>query len=95
MKRILSTKRLYSLQQYNNIEFFDSIELPENFSLDKEVVDNIRFLQMIQTDLAYRKYLELQTHLSKYDMQTATQYLEELRMNTLDEIQEILNFENK
>lgn len=90
MARHLSLDRTYSLSNYNNLKVFDSIELPDGYEFDQKLVEKIRYLQMIQLELTYRKYIILMEDVLKYDTYTAMTHLEELRLNTLDEIKNIL-----
>lgn len=60
MTRTLRTKRLYFLGDYRNIEFEDTIELPDLFIDSHDVVGRIRNLQILTIEKAFREYQRLQ-----------------------------------
>jgi len=92
MNRSLSVERTYALAQYQNIKLHDSIsDLPEEVLSNTELVNKIRYLQLLQLEVDYRSYLKLVEMLSQYDMATALQTLEEEKINTIDLIKDIFN----
>lgn len=57
MNRTSSIKRLYWLGDYRNIEFSDVIDdIPEEVALNPELMGEIRLLQLLQVEWAYRQY---------------------------------------
>jgi hypothetical protein len=92
MVRNIGLERLYSLGQYQNIKFTDVLsEFPENIVLNTESINQIRYLQMVGMELAFRKYLKLSNELNKLTIEEAVKYLEEERINTTELIKNLLN----
>ncbi len=93
MERTLRTKRLYWLGDYRNIEFEDILEgIPSEQVLNGEYVSNIRYLQLVTIELAYRRYANLVTkypHSMAFD--EAIKALEEEREAALITIKQSLN----
>jgi hypothetical protein len=60
MKRTLTTDRLYSLGDFKNIRFTDTIEdLPEEVATNSEIISELKLLQLIQIEYTYRRYVKL------------------------------------
>lgn len=92
MNRTLSVERTYALAQYQNIKLYDSIsDLPEEVLANTELVNKIRYLQLLQLEVDYRNYLKLVEMTSQYDTSTIFQVLEEEKINTIDLIKDIFN----
>ncbi len=96
MERQIRTKRLYWLGDYRNIEFEDNIEGigidDPDVILNENFVSNIRYLQLVTIELAYRRYANLVTkypHSMAFD--EAIKALEEEREAALITIKESLN----
>jgi hypothetical protein len=91
--RTLNFKRIYPLKQYENLTLEDTIDLS---FLGKEAIDNeklyniIRYLQFIQTELAYRKYLQLLKEIGEMNLEESIITLENYKHRTIDEIKEII-----
>jgi hypothetical protein len=86
MNRTLSVERTYALAQYQNIKLHDSLEIPEEYALDPVLVNKFRYLQLLQLEIDYKKYVELMEKTHKYTPSEAIDYLEEGKVNILDEI---------
>lgn len=83
MERTLKLERLYPLAQYANIKFVDEIiNLPEEVVTNEELVNEIRYLQMLSVEAAYRRYSGLHDSLSEKE----EGYLEEEQVNTIQKI---------
>jgi hypothetical protein len=93
MDRNLSVERTYSLGQYQNIKLYDSISLPEEVVFNIELLGKIRFLQFLQLDIGYRSYVELARNINNLSQDEIMSYLEETKLNTIDEIEQL--FKNK
>lgn len=60
MNRTLRYERKFPIEQYGNNAFVDEITgLPEDVFLNAELMAKIRYLQMVEVELAYRTYVEL------------------------------------
>jgi hypothetical protein len=91
VNRSLKVERLYSLGDYKNIKFIDEInDLPEEVIFNDGVVSKIRYLQLISLELNIRKYMELMRAVQTVPLEEQLQYLEEQKVNTLDEIKQLL-----
>lgn len=95
MKREIGVERTYPLGQYKNIKLRDyihtestSIELSGKNAFNKELIDNIRFLQLVQLEVDYRRYLEMARKAGELPFEDAMEMLENIRIDLLDEIKE-------
>ena len=88
MKRALKIDRLYSLGDWKNIRFSDEfLGIPEKYLLDKDFVNNIRMLQLLNVEVTYREYLKLQhDELKGKDLEEALERLYELRNEMYESI---------
>lgn len=81
--------------KFENVRFVDEVkDLPEAVCLNEELMNKIRYLQMVDVELAYRKYLELYQQaytLSLEEMAKTITFLETEREITMKNIQSILN----
>jgi len=94
MNRTLKYERKFPMEQYGNVTFTDDIiELPEEVILNQELISKIRYLQMIDVELAYRTYVELYKQsktLSVESLARAVEFLEEEKKETMAFIQATL-----
>lgn len=91
MNRSLSTKRLYSVGNYNNITFEDTIDgIPEELALDRNFINLVRFAQLVEMESAYRKYIKLVEQIQSLPIDQALADLEYNKVNTLQEIKTYL-----
>ena len=94
MNRSLGIERVFSLGDYKSIRFSDNIqELPQEVMLNQELVDKIRYLQMLSVDSAYQKYVETMKKYGNLPEEERTSFLIEAKINTLEEIKQLLNKE--
>jgi len=90
-ERSLGVERLYSLGDYKNIKFSDVINgIPEELYMYDDAIKKIRLLQIIDIEIMFRKYLELFKQLNGMDYETAMEYLEDLRVNTIRNIKDVI-----
>lgn len=91
MNRQIGVKRLYSLGDYKNITFDDIMtEVPEQLAFDAELVSQIKFLQLISIEEAFRKYIRLMEKYPLTGEDHMIDALEKLRQDTIKSIQSIL-----
>jgi hypothetical protein len=91
MKREIGVERLYSLGDFKNVKFFDSIiEVPEEFVFDQKLVGEIKFLQIISVELTFRRYMKLMEENPMAWGTKAIDSLEKMRQDTIDVIKESL-----
>jgi hypothetical protein len=94
MTRSLSVERTYALAQYQNIKLFDSFnQVPYEFMLNQEMIDKIRYLQLVDLELTYRRYIKLAEKLHEYSIDEALVMLETIKIDTMNEIKNL--FETK
>jgi hypothetical protein len=87
MERTLKLERLYPLGQYTNIKFADEIiSLPDETIFNVELESKIRYLQMLEVEIAYRDYIKLMKVAETKSAEEVAQFLEEQRAATVKEI---------
>lgn len=93
--RKLTCERLFSLKQYENIKLSDEIDLSD-LDLGKEVVSDLdlynqlRYLQFIQIEMSFRKYLILLKTINEMNLEDSISFLETEKANTIDMIKQII-----
>lgn len=94
MKGTIKTDRRYMLGDYKYTTMEDVIDgIDERLMLKPEFTSQVRFLQMVGFEIAYRKYIQL---MAKYphnmaDLDKALQALEELRDAEIKKLKIIIN----
>ena len=79
MKRSVTTTRLYSLGNYQNISFSDTIEdIPESVALDNKAMGLLRSIQLFQIERSYLKYFKLKETTHKISSEEAMELIDEL-----------------
>ncbi len=94
MKRSLQLERVFNLGDYKSIRFGDVIEeLPADIIFDNTIVDKIRFLQMLNADISFQVYKKLNAEILKREAkgENVLEYLETLKISTMEEIKNLLN----
>lgn len=87
MRSKIATERLYSLGNYSNIKFSSEIsELPDEAVLNPEVIPTLRFLQLIDCELAYNRYIELVESFVGKERGEIIAQLETHKQTTYDEL---------
>jgi len=90
MKRSVTTTRLYSLGNYQNISFSDTIEdIPENVAFDNEAMKRLRSIQLFQIEKSYLKYFKLKETTHKLSTDEAMELIEELDVTSSKKFKEI------
>jgi hypothetical protein len=90
MSQNLKMERLYNLGNYSNVTFHVEFSdlVPEGKELDEELISQLQYLQMLTCERAYLQYQTLREQLHTFgSLEEALSYLEEERVNTLDNIQ--------
>lgn len=95
MKKSLRYERKFPFEQYGNISFVDEIiDLPDEVVFNLDLMNKIRYLQMIDVELAYRIYSDLYKEsrtLAAESVAEAMAFLNEKKEETLAAIRDILN----
>ena len=87
MNRSISLERIYNLGNYQNIQFSDTINnIPEDLALDSEFIRKLRYLQFLETETAYRRYIRLGEKLHSVPIEESIPLLETEKLNLLEEI---------
>lgn len=92
MNREIGVKRLYSLGDYKNITFDDIItEVPQELMFDVELVSQIKYLQLLSVEQAFRRYLQIMEEIPLNAEDRGVKELEKIRQDTIKSIKTILN----
>lgn len=91
MNKQLSVERIFSLGDYQNIKFTDTLtEIPEAILLNPEAVKLIRYLQLVDVEWSYLNYMDLRRKQPKItkteDLEAALTFVEEERTRTFEQL---------
>jgi hypothetical protein len=91
VNKTLSAERIYSLGDYQNIKFTDTItEIPEAIALNPTAVQMIRYLQIVDLEWSYINYMNLRAKQPKIikpeDIEQALEFIEEERTRTFERL---------
>jgi hypothetical protein len=91
MNRTSQIDRLYPLGDYRNIRFSDTIaDIPDKLAMDSEFMAAIRYLQMVEIEITFRRYIELTNKVGTIKFEEAMKILEDLRVETMGKIKATL-----
>lgn len=92
MDRSISVTRTYSLGNYKNIKFSDTIsEIPEELANSPEFMSELRFLQLVAVDKSYFEYVHNAETWHNLNIEDAIATLNGLEKETIESLQEILD----
>lgn len=92
VNRQVGVRRLYSLGDFKNVTFDDVYtDVPTDLAFDPDLVGQIKFLQVVSIEIAFRKYLNIMEKYPLTGEQRMVEALEQLRQDTINSIQEIIN----
>lgn len=97
MNKTLSAERIYSLGDYQNIKFTDTItEIPEAIALNPNAVQMIRYLQIVDMEWSFINYMNLRNRQPKIGaaletIEKALEFIEEERTRTFQRLLEAIN----
>lgn len=87
MDRAVSVERLYSLGDYKNIKFTDSISgIPEHVAMDTEAMDLLRYIQLLEVEQSHKRYIKLAEKLNLDKLDEILAVIEEERHNTWEQL---------
>lgn len=87
MIRALRVKRLYSLGDYKNIEFYDEItDIPTHVAVNKDAVNLINFYQLLSVEKSFREYMELQKNFSGKNNEECLELIMKMQEQTYEEL---------
>lgn len=79
-ERTLGVERLFTLGDYKNIKFVDTISnLPAKIWNNSEAVSQLTTLQLVSIELAFRHYQQLVQGIGQLDLEASIAYLEKLK----------------
>ena len=95
MKRTIGVERTFYISDYNVIKPLETLtDIPEELATDEKFVGKVRFIQLLNLELTFKKYLILKEKTDQLSPMDAIAYLEELKAKATDELNQILNKEN-
>lgn len=90
MNRSIRYERLFPMGQYVNVKFTDEInDLPEEVVFNEELMEKLRYLQMVDVEIAYRLYLKLYEKSKTLDLEEMARTLEFLESEKAETIKAI------
>lgn len=91
MERKIRTRRVYSLAPYNTFETEDEVsDIPDNLMFDNNYIKKIKFLQLVELELQYYRYVELVKELDAMPTDDRIKYLKDLKSNISKDLNEYL-----
>lgn len=90
MKRSVTTTRLYSLGNYQNISFSDTIDdIPEEIAFDEKAMGLLRSIQLSQIEKSYQKYFKLKETTHKLNDEETMEMLDDLDVTSIQKFKEL------
>jgi len=90
MKRSITTSRLFSLGDFKNISFTDTIEdIPERIALDNKAMGLLRSIQLFQIERSYLKYRKLRDTTHHMSLEEAVELIDKLDITSSKKFTEI------
>jgi hypothetical protein len=94
MKRTVGVERTFSVGDFNFIKPQEHLsDIPEEFLTDEAFINKVRFIQLLNLELTFKKYLVLKSNMDKLSPEDAIASLEELKTKAMDELNQMLNKE--
>ena len=95
MDRSVSVTRTYSLGNYKNIKFSDTIsDIPEELAISPEVMNTLKFLQIVSIEKSYFDYVKDAESWHELDIEEAIAQLDGLEKETITTLKELFNGHN-
>lgn len=92
VSRSISVTRTYSLGNYKNIKFSDTIsDIPEDLAINHEVMNVLKFLQLVSIEKSYFDYVKDAEAWHNLDIEDAIAKLDGLESETMSTLKELLN----
>jgi len=83
-------ERLYSLGNYKNLKFIDEInELPDDIAFNGELISALRWLQLMQSELTFYRYLNLGSQYKDKSAEECLAIVSKIHEETLLELKEL------
>jgi len=92
MDRSISVTRTYSLGNYKNIKFSDTISgIPDELANNTEFMNELRFLQIVGVDKNYFDYVQNAENWHNLNIEDAIATLDSLEKETVASLKETLD----
>lgn len=92
LTRTLKVERLYSLGDYKNIKFTSELyNIPKEIAFNNDIMTRINYVLLLDVEANFRKYVELVGQINTLKVEEMMKFLDEERINTLDEIRKLIN----
>lgn len=90
MEREIKTSRLFSLGDFKNISFSDTITgIPEGIALDENAMKLLRSLQLFQIERSFLKYMKLRDTTHRMSTEEAQELIDKLDVATTKKFVEL------
>ena len=90
MPRTLKMERLHFLGDFRNVKFIDEIsELPDDIAFNGELIGALRWLQLMQSELTFYRYLTLGSQYKDKSAEECLAIVSEIHEETLLELKEL------
>jgi hypothetical protein len=87
MNRNSHVERVYPLGDYKTLRLSDDIiDIPMPLAMDKEFMGLVRYLQLVEVEITYRKYFELLKQTNAITVDEAMKFLAKVQEDTMGEI---------
>ena len=91
MNKVISLERIYSLGDYQNIKFTDTIsEIPDAVASNPDAIKLLRYLQLVDIEWGYLSYMRLRLSEPKLgnseSVETALSFIENERTITFENL---------
>ena len=91
MESRIRTRRVYSLAPYNTFEAeVETTAIPEDLMYNTDYIKKVKFLQLLEIELQYYKYIQLVKELDNVPSEEKMKYLRDLKENVSNELNEYL-----
>lgn len=94
MNRTVGVERTFFISDFNLIKPMEYMnDIPEKLSTDETFINKVRFVQLLNLELTFKKYLVLKSGIDQLSPIDAIAKLEELKSKAMNELNQILNEE--
>lgn len=94
MNRTVGVERTFYISDFNIIKPMEYMnDIPEELATDENFINKIRFIQLLNLELTFKKYIIFKGRIDQMSPADAVAELERLKSNAMDELNQILNKE--
>lgn len=92
MNKSLAVERIYSLGDYQNIKFTDTItEIPETIMTNPNAMKLLRYLQIVDLEWGYLNYMKLRAERPQGSLDEVFEFIENERTVTFEQLLEAIS----